>query len=113
MTEIFNKINIFVSFNETSIMIDKNNMNKLLKNLNIKDNKLILEIFKSGIINNNIDSNNNFDVVFDEVIEIIEVESSRPKVYDLTVEDTRNFTILGGLCVRDTFHSTGSGVKGM
>ena len=29
--------------------------------------------------------------------------SSKDKVYDLTIEDTRNFMILGGLNVRDTF----------
>lgn len=54
-----------------------------------------------------------YDTFFDEVISVEEVESSKPKVYDLTIEETRNFTLLGGLCVRDTFHSTGTGSKGM
>jgi intein/homing endonuclease len=64
--------------------------------------------------NENIINNNIFqDTILDEVICIEEVESSRDKVYDLTIQDTKNFMILGGLNVRDTFHSTGSGVKEM
>jgi intein/homing endonuclease len=53
----------------------------------------------------------NSDVFFDEVISVTEVVSTSPKVYDLTVEDTRNFTIFGGLCVRDTFHNAGNSAK--
>lgn len=55
------------------------------------------------------------DVYFDPIVKIEEVEPSNPnnlpvaKVYDLTVADTRNFTTYGGLCLRDTFHATGSG----
>lgn len=48
------------------------------------------------------------EVYFDEIVSIEEVESSHPKVYDFTVADTRNFTIFGGLCVRDSFHTAGS-----
>lgn len=53
------------------------------------------------------------DVYMDEIIELSEVEPSHPKVYDLTVAETRNFTMADGLCMRDTFHSTGSGSTGM
>jgi intein/homing endonuclease/DNA-directed RNA polymerase beta' subunit len=51
------------------------------------------------------------EVFFDEVISIEAVESTAPKVYDFTVADTRNFTIFGGLCVRDTFHNAGNSAK--
>lgn len=51
------------------------------------------------------------DVYFDEIVSVEEVESSHPKVYDFTVEDTRTFTIFGGLCVYDTFHSAGQSAK--
>jgi DNA-directed RNA polymerase beta' subunit len=51
------------------------------------------------------------EVFFDEVISIEEIESSTEKVYDFTVADTRNFNILGGLCVRDTFHYAGNSAK--
>lgn len=51
------------------------------------------------------------EVFFDEIMSVNEIESSTPKVYDLTVEDTRNFTIFGGLCVRDTFHNAGNSAK--
>jgi len=58
------------------------------------------------------------DVFMDPIIEITELPLSEitpnhNKVYDLTVADTRNFNIFGGLCMRDTFHSAGVGVKGM
>jgi DNA-directed RNA polymerase beta' subunit len=60
----------------------------------------------------------NEDVYYDKIISIEEIplEEITPehnKVYDLTVADTRNFNMFGGLCMRDTFHSTGVGVKGM
>jgi DNA-directed RNA polymerase beta' subunit len=57
----------------------------------------------------------NGDVYYDPIISIEEVEPSNPnnlsqaKVYDLTVADTRNFTVYSGVCVRDTFHATGTG----
>jgi len=51
------------------------------------------------------------DVIFDEVVSVAEEPSSKKKVYDFTVEITRNFTIFGGLCVRDTFHNAGNSAK--
>ncbi len=114
IAEIFSKINIFVSYNDNDIIIDKYNVNNLIKYINIKEDGLIYKIFKSNIIcNNNINTNIFQDTILDEVIQVEEINSSRDKVYDLTIEDTRNFMILGGLNVRDTFHSTGSGVKEM
>lgn len=41
------------------------------------------------------------DVLFDEIISIEEVDSTREMVYDLTVADTRNFMLRNGLNVRD------------
>lgn len=60
----------------------------------------------------------NEDVYYDEIISIEElsldeITPEHSKVYDLTVADTRNFNMFGGLCMRDTFHSSGVGVKGM
>ena len=51
---------------------------------------------------------------YDKIIEleVIDLEDETPdcnKVYDLTVKDTKNFNLLGGLCMRDTFHLSGSG----
>ena len=114
VAEIFNKINIFVSYNNNDVIIDKYNVNNLLKYIDVKEEGMIYKLFKSNIIsNNNINENIVQDVMLDEVIEVEEINSSKDKVYDLTIEDTRNFMILGGLNVRDTFHSTGSGVKEM
>jgi DNA-directed RNA polymerase beta' subunit len=60
----------------------------------------------------------NEDVYYDEITEITEAPLDQftpdhDKVYDLTVADTKNFNMFGGLCMRDTFHSSGIGVKGM
>lgn len=48
------------------------------------------------------------EVLYDEVVNIIELPNSRSHVYDLTVEGTRNFNVFSGLTCNDTFHSTGS-----
>ena len=53
------------------------------------------------------------NIYFDKIISIEEFTSDRKYVYDLTVEDTRNFNLYNGLCMRDTFHATGSGSTGM
>lgn len=62
--------------------------------------------------------NNDENIYDDPIIEIIEDDlinftPDNNKVYDLTVEDTKNFTLLNGLCMRDTFHKAGTGVGGM
>lgn len=47
------------------------------------------------------------NIVYDEIVDISEVVSEYPYVYDLTVQDTRNFNIYNGLAMRDTFHLSG------
>ena len=47
------------------------------------------------------------DVYFDQVISVEFVNGSTEYVYDLTVEETRNFTLFNGLNVVDTFHRAG------
>ena len=44
---------------------------------------------------------------FDKVIEIEEIQNPTEWVYDLTVEDTRTFSLVSGLKLFDTFHSAG------
>lgn len=51
------------------------------------------------------------DLLFDQIVSIEEVENPTPYAYDLTVEDTRNFDIYNGLCLRDTFHLAGVSSK--
>lgn len=46
-------------------------------------------------------------IFYDEIITIKEVLSEYPYVYDLTVENTRNFNIYNGLAMADTFHLSG------
>ncbi len=94
------------SDNFVKVFID----NYLQEHRHINDN-LVFELLANVNENNLSDTLNN--VFFDEIISIEEVESSHPKVYDFTVEDTKNFNMLGGICMRDTFHSSGSGSAGM
>ena len=51
------------------------------------------------------------DMLFDEIVSIEEVQNTSPYAYDLTVEDTRNFDIYNGICMRDTFHLAGVASK--
>lgn len=51
------------------------------------------------------------DIEFDQIVSIEEVPNTTPYAYDLTVEDTRNFDCMNGLCSRDTFHLSGVASK--
>ena len=51
------------------------------------------------------------NVVMDIVTSIKEVAPLKGCVYDLTVENTRNFTTLDAVCVKDTFHLAGVASK--
>ena len=68
---------------------------------NIVNGQLILEE-RCGRMN---------DLEFDKIVNIEEVPNTTPYAYDLTVEDTRNFDIYNGLCLRDTFHNSGTSSK--
>jgi len=47
------------------------------------------------------------DIIYDQIVSIENVTSDTPYVYDLTVENTRNFNLFNGLAMRDTFHLSG------
>ena len=51
------------------------------------------------------------NVYFDKVVSIEFVNGSTEYVYDLTVENTRNFQLFNGLNIRDTFHKAGQSEK--
>jgi DNA-directed RNA polymerase beta' subunit len=51
------------------------------------------------------------ETVLDRVVTIKEVEPKGGRVYDLTVEGTRNFTALNCLALADTFHLAGVAAK--
>ena len=51
------------------------------------------------------------DLEFDKIVSIEEVQNTTEYAYDLTVEDTRNFDCMNGLCIRDTFHLSGVATK--
>jgi DNA-directed RNA polymerase beta' subunit len=51
------------------------------------------------------------NVILDKVKTIKEVVPLGDRVYDVTVEKTRNFTALNQLCLKDTFHLAGVAAK--
>lgn len=51
------------------------------------------------------------DVILDRVSSIKEIKPMTGRVYDLTVEGTRNFSLLNGIGCRDTFHLSGVAAK--
>lgn len=51
------------------------------------------------------------DVFYDEIVDITEVPSSKPYVYDLTVQDTLTFAVFSGIQMEDTFHHIGMSEK--
>ena len=51
------------------------------------------------------------DVMMDAITSIKEITPLKECVYDLTVENTRNFTTLEGVCEKDTFHLAGVAAK--
>ncbi len=51
------------------------------------------------------------DMILDRVVSIKEIKPMTSRVYDVTVETTRNFTALSGLAYSDTFHLSGVAAK--
>lgn len=51
------------------------------------------------------------DIEFDPIVSILEVPNTTNYAYDLTVEDTRNFDCMHGMCLNDTFHNSGVASK--
>ena len=68
---------------------------------NIIDGKTVMQP-RNGLVS---------DLLFDQIVSIEEVPNTTKYAYDLTVEDTRNFDIYNGLCMRDTFHLAGVATK--
>lgn len=50
-------------------------------------------------------------ILFEKIQSIEEVSNTTDYAYDLTVEETRNFIIVNGLALRDTFHHSGISSK--
>lgn len=88
-----------VNIGEYKGMYHREDLQKMLDTMdNLEEKAILQEAVES-------------EAFFDEIVSVEEVESSTSKVYDLTVADTRNFTVFGGLCVRDTFHNAGNSAK--
>jgi DNA-directed RNA polymerase II subunit RPB1 len=51
------------------------------------------------------------DLAFEQVVSIEEIPNTTPYAYDLTVEETRTFDCMNGVCVFDTFHNAGVASK--
>ena len=84
------------------------------KNTNFRRDKLV-DLLDTDITDNDertINTIINNDVFFDEIMSIEEVKPSNTYVYDFTIEETQNFIMADGLCMRDSFHNTGIGGLG-
>jgi len=107
---IYNSPNEFIYEIINNIKIEKINNKELILGFNIINNF----IGNFGNIYNNkyeLEINNYYnDVIFDNIIEIRELNENEKKnynkLYDLTIPDTYNFAIRNGLILRDT-SSTG------
>jgi DNA-directed RNA polymerase beta' subunit len=78
---------------------------------NIENNDEFKNIYINSIkdlVNNEIFN----EVYWDPIESIKEIKPMEKWVYDLTVEETRNFTVSSGVALIDTFHTAGSGSKG-
>lgn len=90
---------------------------KFYNHIQVYDNCIIQSIMDKMClisIENNGLSQEDFpdrDVYFDKVISVEYTVGTTEYVYDLTVEKTRNFQLLSGLNVRDTFHKAGMSEK--
>ena len=51
------------------------------------------------------------DTLIDPIVEIVQISPENTFVYDLSVKDTLNFCLLGGLGISDTFHYSGVAAK--
>ena len=51
------------------------------------------------------------EVIFEDIVEIVEIFPTAEKVYDLSVEDTLTFSTFCGCALMDTFHFCGSREK--
>jgi DNA-directed RNA polymerase beta' subunit len=100
-------------------MKDENKQAKLIE-LSKRDFKFEISDFDEkvpNIINNETimeERDNRFqDIMFDKIVSIEEVSNTTDYAYDLTVENTRNFDIYNGICMRDTFHLAGTGAASL
>ena len=78
-----------------TIMVKRGNLPKLIaRTKDVDDIKTLSAITEE-------------DIVYDQIVAIEEIPNPTPWVYDLTVENTRNFNLYSGLAQADTFHSAG------
>lgn len=83
--------------NKNPANIHRDKIKSLIETEKNSENKQILDIAL------------NSDVYFDPIIEMKDVPSPTQYVYDLTIENTRNFNLFSGLCIYDSFHKAGAG----
>jgi DNA-directed RNA polymerase beta' subunit len=95
-----------------TLSIYKDNCHKFITYIGSSDIKQTIQMqqYNSMIELNNNDLRVFGDVVLDPIISVQDVKPTQ-FVYDLTVSRTKNFSLSNGICVRDTFHSTGISAK--
>lgn len=83
-----------VVLSDGTINIHRDTIMKKMENANEKDKDVLNKILEE-------------ECIYDEIVKIQEVPSSKTYVYDLTVADTRTFNTFTGICQMDTFHLSG------
>jgi len=113
------------SLNNYTLTVSNGQTNKLTQMLKTKHSQLLGQSFKYDYCKADLTIPNEVngelimelrdgrcaDLEFDKIVSIEEVSNTTEYAYDLTVEDTRNFDCMNGLCVRDTFHLSGVATK--
>jgi len=96
-------------------IIKKQTKLKMLLNESFKYEYCKLDLTVPNIINGILeiqDRNGLYpDIEFDRIVSIEEVSNTTNYAYDLTVEDTRTFDCMNGICIFDTFHLSGVASK--
>jgi DNA-directed RNA polymerase beta' subunit len=98
-----------------NLTIQDNFIQIFRKNITLVDKQkqdLLDSIRKINTVSQNIYPNDRH-VYFDPIVNIEYVTAHNGVVYDFTVVETRNFNLYNGLVIRDTFHTAGSGCKGV
>ena len=109
---IYQKKNISIGRRTLKLYIEqfKNKINKI-------DNKINISIINEVLTDiEYLENIYNGDIIWDSIIEIIEIDDPKEYVYDFTIPNNETFMLYNGILVHNTlntFHSSGVGVKGM
>lgn len=100
-----------------NIPIDEYDVNDEIPGVNIRSlngtysRKYLKHVFKDDLYNPVIYNTIHQHVFYDRIVSVEPIHKYDDYVYDLTIADTKTFSLLDGLLCYDTFHTTGLTVK--